>query len=95
MREASAAPACPLISGGHEQGAAPEAASTRECGAASVWWAGGVQALKFGEGWMQAELRVGRESLEGGEGVPTPGSTASVFIFTTGHSQGRVQAPPA
>lgn len=58
-------------------------------------WAGGVQALKFGEGWMEAELRVGRESLEGGEGVPTPGSTASVFIFTTGHSQGRVQAPPA
>ena len=44
---------------------------------------------------MEAELRVGQESLEGGEGVPTPGSTASVFIFTTGHSKGRVQAPPA
>lgn len=43
---------------------------------------------------MEAELRVGRESLEGGEGGPTPGSTASVFIFTTGHSQRRVQAPP-
>lgn len=36
--------------GGHKQGAAPEAVSTREHRVASVWWAGGVQALKFGEG---------------------------------------------
>lgn len=35
--------------GGHEQGAAAEAISTREHGVASVWWAGGVQALKFRE----------------------------------------------
>lgn len=36
--------------GSHKQGAAPEVVSTREHGVASVWWAGGVQALKFGEG---------------------------------------------